>query len=235
MKKILVAFFLVVMMSTSAFALQATYFGYDGGPKIKTNSDAARSNFFANLVGVGTENFESYTDGQGLPLAIGFGAAGTATLSGMGAIQEGDSTGRWAISGTKYLEVPGSSSSLFSINFSNPIAAFGFYGTDIGDFNGQVTVTTTNGSSTIYVINHPTGQENYAFTALYWGVIDTVNPFTSITFANTGSGADYFGFDDFSIGSIEQVQPHPTPEPATMLLLGLGLVGLAGVRRKIQK
>ena len=216
-----------------AFAFQATFFGEDSGGKVRTNSDAARADFFSYLIGVGTEDFESFSYGTSAPLTVDFGSAGTATLTGMGSIKSGDSVGRWAISGTQYWEAPGSSSSLFSIVFSDPIAAFGFYGTDIGDFNGQVTVTTMNGENTTYTIPHSMGQANYANTCLYWGVIDTENLFTSITFANTGSGSDWFGFDDFSIGSLEQVDPTPhVPEPATLLLLGMGFLGLGVLRRR---
>ena len=53
---------------------------------------------------------------------------------------------------------------------------------------------------------------------------------SKLIFGNSAAGTDYFGFDDFSIGCMQQV--IPTPEPTTMLLLGLGLLGLAGLRKR---
>jgi PEP-CTERM motif len=71
---------------------------------------------------------------------------------------------------------------------------------------------------------------------LYFGFLVTTpgELFTGITFGNTQPGTDFFGFDDFSIGSLEQVIP-PTagvPEPTSLLLLGGGLLGAASMRRR---
>jgi len=232
MKKFLMflcAVMLVFGVVSSANAVPVTFFGEDlAGVGGRTNSDIAHNNFMSNLTGVGTEDFEGFTDGTSSPLTLDFGSAGTALLSGSGAIQAGYSVGRWATSGSKYWET----NTNFTISFSQHISAFGFYGTDIGDFSGQLLLTYENGTSTTLNVGNTVGAPNAS--ALYFGFYENdINmAFTSITFQNTLS-SDWFGFDDMTIGTYGQVVPNnPVPEPSTILLMGLGLLGLMGFSRK---
>ena len=122
-------------MPLAATAAPVTFFGEDintaGDPNqvAPTNSTIARNAFFGNLVGVGTETLEGFSANTPSPLAVSFGSAGTATLNGSFNIQSGnDNAGRYAISGNNYWYAGAGS---FSIAFSAPVSAFGFYGVDI--------------------------------------------------------------------------------------------------------
>jgi hypothetical protein len=217
--------------ATSIFFGEDTGLGDGNGRVAHPNSDTAANNFLSQLVGVGTETFESFATGTTPPFSSTFMGAGTATFTGIGQIANvpsGDNlAGRYPISGNQYFDTE----SDFTITFSTEIAAFGFYGVDIGDFGGQTTLTLTHlgGPSTMVtvpnIINGPGGG------VLFFGFIDTDNPFTSVTFGDTAPGVDFFGFDDMTIGSIEQVNPTPD-SGSTLSLLGLAMVGLAVLRYK---
>lgn len=222
-----------------AVAAPTTFFGEDvntGGDPTQvtpTSSTAARNLFFTNLVGVGTETFESIANGSGTPLAIDFGAAGTATINGSGNVAAGnDGNGRYAVSGNQYY-LAGTGD--FTIDFSAPIAALGFYGIDVGDFGGHLTLTLTDAASNLTTVTVPNTVGSGGSTSgsvLYFGFYDTGDTYISVSFNNDSGGADLFAFDDFSIGSTTEVVPVPAPEPLSIAVLGAGLLGLSFCRRR---
>ena len=112
--------------------------------------------------------------------------------------------------------------------FDQAVAGFGFYGTDIGDFNGQVTVDLLSGTTETYTVNNTINGPDGAL--LFWGIIDTDNAFTKITFGNTNTGTDFFGFDDMTIAAVGQV----VPVPAAAWLFGSALFATGWFRRRRQ-
>lgn len=232
----------MLLVSSAANATPTIFFGEDTGLGEATsllpapgipNSLAAEALFLSNLSGgVGTEDFEGFDDGTPASLALTFPVSSgviTATLSGSGQINEISSgtngAGRYPTSGTKYWDT----GEIFSIAFSDPVSAFGFFGIDIGDFNGQVTVTTTTAGEPDVLFTIPNTTLGLGGSVLFWGIIDPAASFTSITFGNTAAGTDFFGFDDMTIGDLQQVR---VPEPGTLAVFVLGLAGLAFFMRR---
>ena len=229
---------LLFSTAMSANAVPIIFFGEDnsaGGSLPAPNSAAAEADFLSNLVGVTTENFESLTPGDIFPIDVTFGLD-TATLTGTNTITNtgilnAPVAGRFAISGSQYLNVGTADAPSFTLSFSSPQAAFGFYGTDIGDFSGQLAIRLDGGTVISIAHTNPNGPNG---SALFWGIIDTDMPFSTVEFVNVGGGDfdDAFGFDDFTIGRVDQVIPSSVPAPATLALFALGLVGLGWSRRK---
>jgi hypothetical protein len=126
----------------------------------------------------------------------------------------------------------------YTVTFTQDVAAFGFTATDVGDIDGDMTLTFLNNGSVVFFKEIPrVGAPTVPATdpsntnngsALFYGYINTTSLFDEIVFGNTSlSGFDGFGFDQMTIGSLQQVTPVPEPsEWAAMGMAGASVCGL---------
>jgi len=187
-----------------ANAAVETFFGEDAvngsASAPRPQSDAARDAFIARLNGANTENFDAISAGTPAPFSVNMGASGTATLSGSATVTNFLGSGRFATSGSNFIET----STNFTISFSLPQTAFGFYATDISDFGGQLSITYSDGTSSTVAVPHSNPATDGS--VFYYGLIDMDNPFVSVVF-NNSNATDVFGFDDLTAGTAAQVIP----------------------------
>ena len=236
------------VLTVAATALAAASFGahalatftgadLDGSADIRassTISDAARSAFAASLSNAVTEGFESAAVGGFTTLALNLPGIGTTTLDGgsgarIASLPAGttDGFGRYPNSGSRYLLVE---SGRLTVSFSSRVAAFGFYGIDIGDFDTsmRMTLNFADGGSQLIDLGLPQGIDG---TRTFYGVIagNSGEELNSVLLEGDATFIDVFAVDDMIVSPGAQVcrTGCDLPEPGMPALLGLGLLALA--------
>jgi hypothetical protein len=246
-------FGVLLSCTTSALGAIESLFGENSNRRFDTpltefgSASAAEADFLSRLSGVvGTETFERVAAGSTSRLELTFPGAGKATLTGGNgeviSLSPGKTdVGRYGVTNDggeeRFFKIGADSTGNFKITFSEPIAAFGFYGTDIGDYDGELRLDllSPNNSKTSLRVPQKTSASEADGGVLFFGFIaNTADDLvSSITFTPTSRDpklVDYFGFDDFTVGSLAHVMPPPkvagNPEPAAVLvwavLIGLG-------------
>ena len=235
-----------------------------GVPPHQSNSLAGYNSFISALNGadIGIEDFESFTgyapagkqaysftyslDFQRLPPATG-----SLPVNAMLHVDDGilariedpnaNSAGRFPVQipvgGTQYIDTNRSSLAL-NVDFgSTPVDAFGFFGTDFGDFDGQVQMAITDVNGGVNTISVPhefdgvTGITSRLNASLFFFGLTSDAPISHVSFFGSATGGEYdrFGFDNLVVAQGDPVPP--VPEPSSLVLVLAGLVSLGACRK----
>lgn len=181
------------------------------------------------------EDFEGFAPGSE-DLSLCFDGDCTARLEGDGYVSgawDGHSLeqGRFSTSakGDRFFEVRAHSNmeqteaAIFRLDFTVPQAGFGFFATDFENSRTLLRFETPAGRTR--EVQLPYTRPSPSGSAFFYGILDPDYLFTRVTFIGLNEQQrDWFGFDDFTIATAEQIIPAHSPEPGTLMLLATGLL-----------